>query len=402
MVYQDIQADNPDDQKQKIYYSPVLLDRFFSFLIDYMVFSPFVSFFSYFLFKDAILFWKANPEAPEEFSLIAILAISVIFMFSLMQATFIYAWGATPGQFFLKIRVRFDSEPNFIFGRALLRQIGFWSTPVFLGLPWLAMLSHPQRKTFYDRLADCELITPKRSESFSFESEFKYWRSLLATMIIFVGFLFATVVWLKYEKIVQRVSSFEKMQSQKFFCEDLKNIQVTQRLSMAVAMNVVGQLSNDCLDREADFALWKDKKSDLSLAYFAKSLTETDENLQTQYLTQACSDEDSETFKEKSFGCQLAQSSLTGDYEKMYVALQVRDGLLADTYKYEFSRELHKTEEIQRNFMTLQKYDEHRLVKKYLLKEMLNNQSSEGTRMPASDSTGIYDPDVAAEWVNDL
>ncbi len=398
MVYQDIQAVHQDIKQSKLS-NPVLLDRFFSFLIDYMVFAPFVSFFNYLIFKDTITYWRDNPDAPEQSALIAIIAVSVVTMFSLMQAGFIYFWKATPGQYFLKIQIQF-AEGHLLFWRAFVRQFGFWSTPLFLGIPWIAMFSHPQRKTFYDRLADCRLVSFKFEEGFSFETESKYWQSLLATLIIFVGFLFATVMWMRYEKIVQRVASFEQLEQDKFFCEDLKNVSITSRLHVAVAMNVVGRLSDDCLDREADFVLWKDKKKDISLAYFAKSLTEKNSQNETTYLKQSCANEGEKAFKESSLGCQLAQTALSRDYDRMYAITEGRDSLLTDTYRYEIGLALDKKVDLVKNFKNLKKYSEQNLVKRYLLTEMINEKSS-GGRTPATVNS-IYDAELATQWVGDL
>ncbi|MBC7420310.1 MAG: RDD family protein [Bdellovibrio sp.] len=400
MVYQDFSSRNEVTEQHKKFLSPVILDRFFSFLIDYLVLSPFVSFFTYLLFHEAIAFWRANPDAPEQVSLISILAVSVVFLFSFFQAVFIYLWQATPGQYFLKIQIHFE-HGNLIFWRALLRQMGFWSSAILLGLPWLAIFTHPQRKTFYDRLADCQVVTFKKDEGFSFENESKYWQSLLATLILFVGFLFAAVMYLKYEKIIQRVASFKQLEKQNFFCEELKDTFSSNRLQVAIAMNVVGQLSNNCLDREADFVLWKEKTSDTSLAYFAKSLTEPNEEIEQSYLVQACRREKDASFADSTFGCQLARTAQGGDYETMYLVLRKHKNILADTYRYEFSRLLNKDSDLQKNFTILQKYTSHNLVKKYLLSEMLEEKSSAGGRSPASDHS-IFDESLAKKWIDEL
>lgn len=407
MVYQDFPPDSGHHSDSRLNSTqrenPVLLDRFFSFLIDYVVLSPFVSFFVYFFFKDAILFWRANPDAPEQFSLIAIIAVSGVVVFSLLQATFIYLWRATPGQYFLKMQIQF-ADGHLLFWRAFLRQFGFWCTPLFLGIPWIAMLSHPQHKTFYDRLADCRIVSFKSERGFTFEAETKYWQSLLATLILFVGFLFASFIWTRYDRIIQRVASFQQLEKNNFFCEDLKSVSLGGRLQTAVAMNVVGQVTDDCLDREADFVIWKDKSADLSLAYFAKSLTEKNTKQETEYLNEACATETDLRFAESSLGCQLAQTSISQNYERMYARLATVDNLLGDTYRYEYGLALGKKMDVVKNFTTLKKYSTLKLVKRYLLSEMISEMSSEkpaGGRAPASDQS-IYDVDTAKEWISEL
>ena len=406
MVYQDIRDDN-SAKSSKPLSGPPLLDRFFSFLIDYMVLSPFISFAIFFLFKDAILYWRHNPDAPEQNLLLVIVALTVGFLFCLFQTFFIYFWKATPGQYYLKIQIQFEGSQTFIFWRALLRQLSFCASPLFLGLPWLALLGHSEGKAFYDRLADCHVISLKQNnEVFSFETEHKYWRSLLATLILFVSFLFGAVVWMQYEKVIQRVASFRQLNKNNYFCEDLKEVHISQRLQMAIAMNLINQLSDDCLDKEADFVLWKEKSEDKSLAYYAKSLTETDLDQENSYLTAACDGETELKFKERSFGCQIADSFAKQKFEPLYRALQSKSGVLATTFRYELGLTLHKETETLKNFQALQKFDSHRLIKKYLLSEMLNEKmpaerSPASVRSPAS-AQKIFDAEQAEKWMHEL
>ena len=106
----------------------------------------------------------------------------------------------------------------------------------------------------------------------------------MATMVVFVGLLFTAYVWKNYSKVVQRVASFADLQDKSFFCEDLKALSLDERLSVAVALNLADQLSDECLDKESDFVLWKQRKSDYSLAYYAKSLTVEDTKKEKTYL----------------------------------------------------------------------------------------------------------------------
>ncbi|MBC7740886.1 MAG: RDD family protein [Bdellovibrionaceae bacterium] len=404
MVYQDISNQNSSESNEK-FSAPALLDRFFSVLIDYMVLSPFISFAIYIFFKDAILYWRQNPSAPEQDLLMVIVAISVGFSFCVLQALFIYFWQATPGQYFLKIKIQFEGPAHFIFWRALLRQVGFAISPLFLGLPWLAMLGHTEGKAFYDRLAETRVVSLMSSiDTFSFENEPKYWRSLLATLILFVSFLFAGVLCIQYGKIVHRVASFQKLDQEKFFCEELGEIPITARLQTAVAMNLTNQLSDECLDKEADFALWKMKSGQISLAYFAKSLTEPDAESEATYLNQACREEENSSFDDKTFGCQLAHSFSTQKFNQLYAALSNRHGLLAKTFKYELGLILKKKSDTFANFQALQEFDSQRLVKKYLLTEMLKEKSSK-SRSPASADDAaekIFDAKLAEKWMQEL
>lgn len=406
MVYQDISGADSEKNKNSFTESPNTFDRFFSFLIDYLVLSPFVIFGVYLLFKDGLLFWKLHPEAPEQNSLLFLLVLGYVSLFSLFQAIFITLFQATPGQYYLKIQIQFESNTSLIFLRAFCRQIGFWLSALFLGLPLLAVLFHNQRKTFYERWADCRLVSLKKhNKVFSFELENKYWQSLFATLTLFLTALFISVVWLKYEKIVQRTASFKALEKNNFFCKELKDVQLSGRLSMAVAMNLVGQLSDSCLDKEADFVLWKDKTADISLAYYAKSLTEESTEKEKKYLTQACeSEKDIVEIKKLSMGCLLARSFLNAEFEELYAELSNRRELLSDTMRYELTDLIDKGEQRDKNYAKLERYDSHKLYKKYLLtEELLPEQKN--TRSPASDETDGENKnhqEQVRKWIDEL
>ena len=380
MVYQDISIrDSKLSSEQLFKYKASLMDRFFSFLIDYLIFSPFVSFTLFILFQDAIRYWRMNPANAEQISITVLLAICSIIVFSLYQALFITFYRATPGQYFLKMQIVFEDSDNFIFWRAFCRQCGFWCSILLLGVPWLALLSHPLQKTFYDRLTDSRVLSKKKDNIyFSFEAENRFWQSFTATMMIFLGMMVFSMLFMKYTEIGQRTESFKIFEKKNFFCSELKNASQSSRLQLAVAMNLVGQLSDECLDHEADFVLWKEKTDEIGLAYYAKSLTEEDSDVEKKYLNQACSK------NPDNVGCHLAQAFQNGDFEKLYSYLKVRKSLLAETLTYEFGRILQKDDEQSSNFSNLSEYDSQRIIKKYLLTEIILQKSENAGRRPAA------------------
>ena len=103
--------------------TPNLMDRFFSFLIDYLVISPFVLFFLYVSFNDGFYYLKSNPMADEKNLFYSVVGFTGVIYFSLVQALFIYTWQATPGQYFVKVKLDFGEGKSLVFIRALFRQI---------------------------------------------------------------------------------------------------------------------------------------------------------------------------------------------------------------------------------------------------------------------------------------
>ncbi len=402
MVYRDISDEqnfnDPLFKNEPAKYKASLMDRFFSFLIDYLLFSPFVSFILFLLFQDAIRYWRLNPSAPEQLGISVMLALSYVALFSAFQAGFIAIWRATPGQYFLKIQIQFEGEDSLIFFRAFCRQVGFWATILFAGIPWLALLSHPLQKTFYDRIADCRIYSKKQtSEFFGFEVENRYWQSFSATLMIFVGMLFVSFIMLQYRDITNRADSFKQAEKKNQFCTQLKGVGQASRLQLAIAMNLVGQLSDECLDREADFVLWKNKTDEAPLAYFAKSLTEEESAMESKYLRQVCTPD-----SEDQIACRLVTAFKTADFESLYDYVKTKDTVLTAALTYELGMILKKDQDRESNFAALSQFDASRIVKKYLLSELITNVNNEGDRRPAALDDETERQQQALELIQDL
>ncbi|MBY0554811.1 RDD family protein [bacterium] len=388
MVYQDISKPvdlNKIGTKKSVAH---LMDRFFSFLIDYFVISPFVFFLLYATFNNGFNFWKSNPTAPENDLFIIIAGVCYVLYFSLIQSLFIAVWRATPGQFFLKVKIEFNENENLIFFRAFLRQSSFWFSFVFIGIPFLSVMTNKLRHTFYDRLCNCSVISTKEeSAPVGFENEFKYWQSFMATLVVFVGLLFTALIWKNYSKVVQRVSSFTALQEKQFFCDELKSVSVDERLPVAIALNLANQLSDDCLDKESDFVLWKQRQDDYSMAYYAKSLTTDDADKEKSYLKQACVKQDMGDFRSLTLGCKIASSFADEKLEDLYAILTDKD-FLNTSLKYELSLVLDKTDEVETNFAKIEKFNSLKIIKKYQVVEMLSRKGSvEKDRSPASSES---------------
>lgn len=361
-----------------------LMDRFFSFMIDYLVISPFVLFLLYTTFNNGFNFWKQNPSADENELFVLIFSIGYVGYFCLIQSLFIALWRATPGQYFLKVRCDFHEAQELIFLRALARQVSFWLSFALLGIPFLSVMTNRKRRTFYDRIGDVSVVSTKyEPESHSGDLEFRYWQSFVATLVVFVGFLFSALVWKNYTKIVNRSSSFAALYEKHYFCSEVENINSEDRLQVAVALNFAGQLTDSCLDREADFVLWKQKFSDYSLAYYAKSLTTDDSKKEKSYLEQACAGQLTEKFGSLTQGCKIANSFLTGETEKLYGDLK-DDNFLSAAMKYELGLVLEKQEDLNENLAKIDKYNSIKLVRKYQIIEMLSQRSAAPERAPAN------------------
>ncbi len=391
MVYDDISVARNSIQAvpHEIFHRASVLDRLFSFLLDYLVLSPLISFLILIFFQKEISIWKANAFSPELKPVFLLLGIVYVCFFSISQSLFIYFWQATPGQYFLKLRI-LDQQPEngLYFFRTLFRQFGFWFSFLLFGFPWIGILAHQEQKTYYDRLSDMRVVSLKvKPDFFSFEFEINYWQALMATFFVFFLVILVALGWQHHKSINAASYTFNQMKNDHFFCDELKSIQLSERLQTAIALNLVGQVVDDCVDKEADFVLWKSDDQELkSLAYYAKSLTENDKKLEDQYSQSACQ------IKNKKFlGCQLASAILDHEVLDIYKSLKQTAGaenLLSAVLRYEFGLSLELNADQTANFQRLKDFDTHVLVKKYLLTEILNGRSaqSENSRSLASET----------------
>jgi uncharacterized RDD family membrane protein YckC len=382
MVFQDINhAGFVISQKST---SPSrVIDRVFSFVIDYLVLSPFVMFALYFCFNNGFVYAKNNPLAPENDLFYAVMALSFVLLFALLQVLFCRIWMATPGQYFLKLRFEFEDSDSLSMVRLYFRQVLFWVSFLALGIPFLSVMTNKKRRTFYDQVADVSVVTDKSENYYlPFEQEFKYWRALVATLTVFLVFIVTSFIWSHYEQVVGRAHSFAQYQEQKFFCEDLGSVEYSKRLDTAVALNLVNQVSDDCLNREADFVLWKQKYDSYSMAYYAKSLTTDDSEKEAHYLEMACS-----SVKEgaSELGCKLAKAFQSDDYEELYSGLNDTT-VLGAVLKYELAVQLNKNKDVAGSFENLAEFNDLKAMRKYELTELLTPkvQDEGASRAPAS------------------
>ena len=140
-------------------YRPAIMKRIFSALLDYFILSPIVFFISMTVLRSGLDLFRQFPESNEAKEIILHICILAMTLFAFLQAVFIYVFDGTPGQIILKIRVEFKSTNYSLFLQIFMRQIGFVISPVFLGIPWLAVIYHPEGKAFYEKTSDSQLFS---------------------------------------------------------------------------------------------------------------------------------------------------------------------------------------------------------------------------------------------------
>ena len=357
-------------------FRPSIMKRVFSALLDYFILSPIVFFISMTLLRSGLEMFRQYPESAEAKEIIFHFCLLAMLLFALLQSVFIFAFYGTPGQIILKIRVEFSPTNYSRFLQILMRQIGFVISPLVLGIPWLAIIYHPEGKAYYEKISDSQLMSsvPNDNELIR-DNDRKYIGVSLSTASFFVLFLFSAQWWMDYQSLLNLPMSkhVARLMDQND-CEAIPTKNSISKLQILIAMNLVDMVTDDCLDFQLDHDLWKNFSSKAtevqSLAYFGKFVTADNKDQEDSYLKLACS------MDKNSEGCYLAQNidqaeNLKNDKKSALIAV--------------IQYEMNKSE-----LASLEHWDQIRVVQKYILSEKIValTSRSQGTgpqlRQPAS------------------
>ncbi len=138
-------------------------DRFLSFLLDFLLFSPFITLFTASLVRRAKESFLIHSSMDEALVFSLLIVLIVVFSTSVFQAFFLFYFQATPGQMFSRLRViSFPTGPSRLsLNQCLVRSFLWWTSGLAFFLPFLEILSHPLRRAFYERASDTLVITSK-------------------------------------------------------------------------------------------------------------------------------------------------------------------------------------------------------------------------------------------------
>ena len=166
MVFPDLSAPEVCQKKNVAERTAIafIADRFLALVLDFLIMSPVVSLLLAGLMKKTKTYFLLDAQSPEGFVaglLIFILGACIVI---LLQSVFMYYWQATPGQFFMQMRV--ISYPHYrqrlSFSQCVLRSFCFCASFLLLAIPFLEVLSHPLRRAFHERASDTMVITLKK------------------------------------------------------------------------------------------------------------------------------------------------------------------------------------------------------------------------------------------------
>jgi uncharacterized RDD family membrane protein YckC len=299
MVLRDLSTpESAPPQLSKVAYrlplGPVA-DRFLALVLDFLILSPIVSFFLATSLKDLKTLQLMNSESEEAVVIWFIFVVSMVAISCGLQACFLYFWQATPGQKFLQLRVisfppRNDAD-SLTAGQALTRTLGWWGSALLFGMPFLEVVGHPFRRAFHERMSDTMVVSLKHEHSdMPLPVESRY---VGTTLWVFFGFLFVVGMMLMakaYKAAMLEGFMGNKAVAAVNFCpavltEDYKE---QKRLDMAIALFVSGQVTDDCLSKEAEKVLWGAVEEEKPLAQVAMALISEEKEVAASYHKKSC------------------------------------------------------------------------------------------------------------------
>lgn len=224
---------------------------------------------------------------------------AVIWM--IYQAVFTSFYGGSPGKLILRLRVvSVWSGKTPSFSEAFTRALVWVCEGAACGVPFLSVFSNLRRRPFHDRAADTQVIVlarerqvgPSTLPEMSLASGFQSACLAMATLVFSMNYV-------KFQgEQASTAAAALKREDEGRLCPEVreaihesparKSGSTRDRLEVALLLFNAEQLESECLEQEADFALWKNGPK--ALAYLAKGMVlgARSEMKSLEYLDQAC------------------------------------------------------------------------------------------------------------------
>tara|TARA_B110001454_G_scaffold213372_1_gene231432 strand:- start:12516 stop:13661 length:1146 start_codon:yes stop_codon:yes gene_type:complete len=294
MVIHDLTEDISDSKK----FNPApYLDRFFANVIDFLILAPVISLFCGGINND--LRWAVFNKSSSDVYPLALQYIFVTFgLFVLYETMFIYFHGATPGHRFLFMRVvnQNGGRPDIL--PMLFRSVFKFQALLFAGIPFMEIVVRGDRSTFYDRLAQTQLVSLRKTKHDAIHPEFKkiivrWTHTSIIFAFLFIGLIFyKTVTTTKTESIAK--SKLKCTESLAFYVKNyLSKTRETENLNCA---------------RELVEKSFEGANAQAEINYLAQFVVTNNEELKESYRDKYCA-----TRKDKL----LCQSEAVIDFDKI-------------------------------------------------------------------------------------
>ncbi|HND84446.1 MAG TPA: RDD family protein, partial [Pseudobdellovibrionaceae bacterium] len=129
----------------------LISDRLVAAVLDFLLFSPFVSLLCAKMMNQIKIQSLLDDSSGRLLASWVVYFSFMVFLVIVLEACSLYLLQATPGQYFLKLRVISYPHPSekLTLGQALLRASLFTFSGLIMGVPFLEVLGHPLRRAMH-------------------------------------------------------------------------------------------------------------------------------------------------------------------------------------------------------------------------------------------------------------
>ena len=345
MVIEDIS--NKRNKKSESHVPPHI-DRLFATVIDLLILTPLIGLFTSGIVSDLKL-QSLNAQSGSNGSLIFQYLFVSFSLFVLYETLFNYFLRASPGHYFLYLRLVSDEGKDLSFLSLFFRSLFKFLSFVFIFIPFVEILLRPDRRTYYDRISFTRMITLKKiNQNDDLSIYFKVWLSQWVRVFLLAGF---TLVGLGF-----------------FFLTSIENQQPSEKHSVMTCSKKLEEYLIDYFqdkrnikDKECILRITNhqfDKENETGLTYFARYALAENKNLRTDYLKKFCDIQKENVLCQESSNKSLSQVT---DEDFVYYAYSlskyIEDNdyleafLIVDGLYEKFTEKLDRTDHLEKIYM---------------------------------------------------
>lgn len=257
-----------------------LTDRMLAFAFDLCLWSPMALLLGKPLWRDFQYHNTLTPGSTEALMFFGFgLFVALMFILA-VQTFFVWKFGATPGKKLFMMSVVHQYGGKLSLGQSFTRAFTQVFEVVCLGIPFLEVVSHPERRPWHDRLAESRVITLKSKE---FEAphilESRFFRNLYWGFGMSMLILAWSALWQVHHQVKVGATKRSEMEKSGYLCETKTKIPghsgmtaAQARLDFALAQFEAGVMDKECLEAEADFAIWTQADEILPWAHLIRGV----------------------------------------------------------------------------------------------------------------------------------
>lgn len=345
MVIEDISNKRNKKSESQV---PPHIDRLFATVIDLLILTPLIGLFTSGIVSDLKL-QSLNAQSGSNGSLIFQYLFISFSLFVLYETLFNYFLGASPGHYFLYLRLVSEDPKDLSFLSLFFRSLFKFLSFVFIFIPFVEILLRPDRRTYYDRISFTRMITLKKiNQNDDLSIYFKIWLSQWVKVILLVGF---SIMGLGF-----------------FFLTSIENQQPLEKHSVMTCSKKLEEYLIDYFqdkrnikDKECILRITNhqfDKENETGLTYFARYALAENKNLRTDYLKKFCDIQKENVLCQESSNKSLSQVT---DEDFVYYAYSlskyIEDNdyleafLIVDGLYEKFTEKLDRTDHLEKIYM---------------------------------------------------